>query len=94
MADKIDKFIELVEEKIYKKIPFSIVEHIKSDEEQRVMFKVTLMHKANIYRCIYFEKFEDIHDVMFDLEELADHVANGFYRELSSKIKETKSEEE
>ena len=52
------------------------------------------IEEVTYYVSENFEKFEDIHDVMFDLEEQADHVANGFYRELSSKIKETQSEEE
>ena len=97
MADKIDKFIELVEEKIYKKIPFSIVEHEEDDEQEYMMLKVTSTYNGTMYRyrhIIDYVEINKFYDIMYDLEKLADYTVELLYREFSNKFKEIQSEEE
>lgn len=99
MADRnnIDEFIKLLEEKLYEKLPFSIFQHEKDDEQEYVMFKVTSTYKGTMYRyrhIIDYVEINKFYDIMYDLEKLADYTVELLYREFSNKFEEIQSKEE
>lgn len=50
MADKIDTFIELFEERMYEKSPFLTIEHVRNNKEQYALFKIADYATSILYR--------------------------------------------
>lgn len=96
MADRnnIDEFIKLLEEKLYEKLPFSILEHVENDEQEYVVLKATSTYKGTMYRYRHIIDYCDITDIVHSLETLAECTAKLLYREFSNKFKEIQSKEE